>query len=193
MLDFITNLGDLSILLPLVLAILIWLATIRCPRGAVAWLTAAAFCGGATGLLKIYLYVCPVTPDLVSPSGHTSLSTLVYGGLSVIVASRARGGRRFAAACLGGVIIMMIAASRLLLSAHTVLEVFVGFVVGAIALSIFADSYLRHRPANASLPPLAVAGVLLIILMQGRELHAEELLHAVGGYLRIGSFACGSA
>lgn len=185
-----TDFGDLAVLLPLTLIILVWLVAMRCPQGALGWLAAAAFCGGATGLLKVYFFACPWSRELVSPSGHTSLSTLVYGGLCVIVAAQVRGGvARAATLAASGALIAAIAVSRVLLTVHTALEVGVGFVIGGAALAIFAISYVRHRPTRVSLSPLAVTGVLLVALLHGHELRAEGLLHAISSYLRLAA-AC---
>lgn len=185
-----TDLGDLALLLPLAVVILVWLVAMRCPRGAFWWLAAVTFCGGATGLLKVYFFACPWTRELVSPSGHTSLSTFVYGGVCVIVAAQVRGRLiRAATVAAGGILIGSIGASRILLNAHTMLEVCVGFGIGAMALSMFALPHVRHPPARVSLSSLALAGVLLVGLLHGQELRAEGLLHAVSSYLRIAA-AC---
>jgi membrane-associated phospholipid phosphatase len=185
-----TDFGDLAILLPLALIILLWLVAMRCPRGAAGWLGAALFCGAATGVLKMYFFACPWSRDLVSPSGHTSLSTLVYGGLCIIVAGQIREAFwRATVLAAGGAFILAIGASRILLSAHTVLEVFVGLLIGGVALAIFTIAYLRHRPARVSLPPLVLAGVALVALLHGHELRAEGLLHAISNYLGLAA-AC---
>jgi membrane-associated phospholipid phosphatase len=185
-----TNFGDLAILLPLAALILLGLLAMRCQRGALAWLAAAVLCGGTTGVLKIYFFACPWSPDLVSPSGHTSLSTLVYGAVAVIVAAQARHrGLRIAVGALGAAAILTIGTSRILLNVHTTLEVCVGLAIGVLALAIFAVPYLRYRPRHVSLSPLAVAAVVVVALLHGHELHAEGLLHALSTYLGIGA-AC---
>lgn len=190
--SFLTNFGDLALLLPLAIIILVWLLAVHCARGALAWLGAAGFCAGTTGLLKVYFFACPLTRDLVSPSGHTSLSTLVYGAIGVILVSRIPGERaRIATIVAGTAVIMMIAVSRVLLNAHTALEVGVGFLIGAIALGLFAGIYWRHRPMHGSVRPLALAGIVFVMLMHGQELHAEGLLHAISAYLQIKTVGCG--
>ena len=39
-----------------------------------------------TALLKIAFYACPPADDMHSPSGHTGLSTLVYGAITLAAA-----------------------------------------------------------------------------------------------------------
>lgn len=82
--SFLTNFGDLAVLLPLAIVILLWLVTLRPRRCAVWWAVAVGLCTGLTALLKIYFYVCPPSPELQSPSGHTSFSALVYGTLALV-------------------------------------------------------------------------------------------------------------
>lgn len=186
MIRAMTDFGDLAILLPLALLILAWLVAMRCPRGALGWLAAATFCGGATGLLKVYFFACPWSHELVSPSGHTSLSTLVYGGICVIIAAQIRGkAERAATLAASGALVAAIGVSRVLLNVHTALEVGVGFVIGVIALSIFAAAYWRYRPTRVSLSPLALTGALVVALLHGHELRAEGLLHVISSYLRL--------
>ena len=81
-------------LVPLAAAMLLWLLPIRSPGGA-AWRAAAvASCAGLTAILKISSHGCPPALDLHSASGHTSLSTLVYGAMALVTASESTGLRR---------------------------------------------------------------------------------------------------
>lgn len=188
----LTDFGDLAILLPLAVAILLWLAASRFARGTALWSVALALCVGGTALLKIYFFACPFGRDVVSPSGHSSFSTLVYGGLAVIVAGElASGWRRALMLGAGTALVIAIAASRVVLGAHSVREVFLGLAVGLASLALFAGGYLRHRPPVLPLTPLLAAAVVLAVSLHGRELRAEELLHAISQYLRVGSIACG--
>jgi membrane-associated phospholipid phosphatase len=186
----VTNFGDLAVLLPIVGIIPLWLIGVRFPRAALWWAVAAALCIGSTALLKIYFYSCPPFAELRSPSGHTSLSTLVYGGIAVIIAAEGTRWHRLLSYAAGAALIAVIAISRVLLQAHSPLETGFGLVIGSIALAVFARKYLGHRPAVVSLRPLIVAVALLLITLHGHELRAEELLHAIGIYLQIASLAC---
>ena len=77
----LTGFGDTAVLTPLAAVMLLWLLFMRSPRGAAWWAIT-----GMTALLKVSFYGCPPTPDLHSPSGHTSLSTLVYGAMTLVTA-----------------------------------------------------------------------------------------------------------
>jgi membrane-associated phospholipid phosphatase len=187
----LTNLGDLAIALPLAIAILFWLLGMRSPRAALWWLVAVAICIGGTALLKIYFFSCPPIADLRSPSGHTSLSTLVYGTLIMFIAFETERWRRWTVIAIGALFVLSIAVSRVLLNAHTVPEVVVGLLIGSIALVIFTKMYSSHRPIQVWLQPLALVMVIIIILFHGHELRAEELLHQISTYLGIASRLCG--
>lgn len=187
----LTDFGDLAVLLPVSAAILAWLLAARSPGGAVWWIAAVAMCTLATALLKIYFFACPIGEDLVSPSGHTSFGTLVYGGLMVVVANELRSGwRRIVASCAVASFVVGIAISRFLLGAHSAAEILFGLAVGIISLGIFGQHYLRFPPAQTRLRLLLIVVVVLITIFHGRELHAEVLLRAISGYLHVGSTLC---
>jgi len=147
------------------------------------WLAAAALCVGSTGFLKIYFFVCPPLSDLQSPSGHTSLSTLVYGTLTFAVAVASTGWRRYAAIGAGILFVGGIGISRILIHAHSIPEVMLGSIMGLVALAFFAYEYWRYRPLQPRLQPLLVICVLVMVLLNGQQLRAEDLLHAIGIYL----------
>lgn len=181
----LTECGDVAVLIPLAAMILLWLLLIRCPRCAAWWVIAVAFCTGLTGLLKISFYGCPPTPDLHNPSGHTSLSTLVYGTMTLVTATRRSALPRITVIFGGGCFILGIAASRLILRAHSALEVGLGLLVGATALFVFGQRYLRYQTAPVWLSPLFVISGALEVVLRGQQFPAEQLLRAIGNYFRI--------
>jgi membrane-associated phospholipid phosphatase len=178
----VTDLGDSAVLLPLAVAVLCWLA-LRSSRLAAWWALAVALDVGLTAIAKIYFFGCPPVPDMRSPSGHTALSVLVYGALAMVAALSGEAPTRMAAVAAGAGLIMTIAVSRLLLSIHSLPEVVFGFGIGALSLALFAATYVRSPQAKVW-PILIVAG-LLVSLLHGQQLHAEELLHRITGLLRI--------
>lgn len=185
---FLTNFGDLAVLLPLSAVMLIWLLSLRPRSSAIWWVVALSLCVGLTALSKIYFYICQPSAELQSPSGHTSLSTLVYGAIALVVAAEVTGWQRVLALGSGILVVCGIAVSRILLGAHSPLEVVLGALIGSVALAVFAWEYLGHKPAKPSLRPLVLALVVLTALLHGEALHAEEMLHAIGLYL--GAVAC---
>jgi multisubunit Na+/H+ antiporter MnhE subunit len=83
-----------------------------------------------------------------------------------------------------------IAISRIVLGAHSPLEVILGAVIGSVALVLFAREYLGHKPPRPPLRPLLLALVLLAGLLHGQAVHAEAILREIGSYLDIGAVAC---
>jgi len=187
----LTNLGDLAVLLPVAIVVLVWLAFMHTREPALWWVIALAFCVGGTGLLKIIFSVCPPVPGLQSPSSHTSLSTLVYGGLATFLAVRSGSWQRLVVIAAGGALVGSIALSRVMLNSHTLLETGFGIAIGGLALLLFARGYLRHREPQTPLRPLLLTVAVLLVLLHGQQLHAEDLVRVIGGYLRTGGLACG--
>jgi membrane-associated phospholipid phosphatase len=190
LLYLITNFGDLAVLLPVAGIIPLWLLAMRLPGIAFRWAVALALCLGGIAALKIFFYACPPLAELRSPSGHTGLSTLVYGALLLILASEGAGWRRVLIFIAGAMFIVLIGLSRVLLQAHSWLEAVLGLVVGMVALGVFAQAYIGRRTAPVALRPLVIVVALLVAVLHGQQLHAEELLHAIGVYLQVASFAC---
>jgi membrane-associated phospholipid phosphatase len=181
----VTGFGDAAVLLPLAATILLWLVLGRAHRAAACWAVSVAFCGGLTAALKILFWGCPPLVGVHSPSGHTSLSTLVYGAIALMLAIESGGwGPRIAGA--GGVaVILAIALSRLLLDAHSVLEIILGLIIGCASLALFAEGYRRYRPNRIRMAPLLLGAAVLMAALHGRQLRAEELLHRIADYLGI--------
>lgn len=186
----LTDFGDLAVLLPLAAVVTLWLLAVRQPLAVVGWLVAIALCAGGTAVLKIYFFICPPLIDLHSPSGHTSLGTLVYGALTLAVAAAFTGWRRWAIVGAGAVFIAGIGISRVLVQAHSIPEVVLGSILGLAALALFARQYWQHHPARPWLRPLVVTCAILMVLLNGQELRAEDILHAIGIYLNNAGMVC---
>jgi membrane-associated phospholipid phosphatase len=178
----LTDFGDLAVLIPLAVAMLIWLLFCS-SRAAPRWVLALGFCVGVTALLKIAFYGCPPAGNIHSPSGHTSLSTLVYGALTLLAASAWRGPHRALVIGGGAGLILGIGVSRLLLEAHSMAEVGLGLMIGTVSLILFAYRYLEGP--NTEVWPLLVAVAVLVLILHGHELHAEQSLHRISGYLNV--------
>jgi membrane-associated phospholipid phosphatase len=182
----LTEFGDVAVLLPLAAVMLSWLVCMRLRHGAAAWwVVAVALCAGVTAILKIFFYGCPPASDLHSPSGHTSLSTLVYGAITWVSASEGAGLRRMMILAAGAGLILAIAISRLLLHAHSAPEVGVGLTIGGGSLALFGQRYSRCRAAGVWLLPLLVASGAVALVTHGQQLRLEGFLHMITGSLAI--------
>src|SRR5260370_14933499 len=83
----LTDFGDLAVLLPLAVVMLLWLLAMRSLSEAAWWPAAVALCTGGTALLKIYFFACPIDREVLSPSRHTSFSTFLSGALALLSAA----------------------------------------------------------------------------------------------------------
>jgi membrane-associated phospholipid phosphatase len=143
-----------------------------------------------TTLLKIILYVCHPASGLVSPSGHTSLSVLIYGAIVLVIAAEQRGWLRSLILVIGGSLILAIAGSRLWVKAHSVPEVLIGTGIGIATLSLFGKCYLSSRTEGKGLLSLILPTIVVTALLHGQELRAEALLHAIIRHVSLAGIAC---
>ncbi len=186
----VTDFGDLAVLLPLSAVIFIWLFREASKRDAAWWALAAIVCMGGTALLKVLFFICPPVATLQSPSGHTSLSTLVYGCLVMLLAAQTQGWRRLTLVAAGLAFVGAIAVSRVLLGSHSLIEAGLGLAIGGAALAAFGGKSLLERSAHARLRPLVLGVALLVMVFHGQQLHAESLFRAIGVQLQTNGIAC---
>jgi hypothetical protein len=73
-----TEFGDPAVLMPMTMGMLLWLVLTRSARGGAWWAIAVVFCTRLTAVLQVVFYACP-TPDLHSPSGHTTRQRMQGG------------------------------------------------------------------------------------------------------------------
>ena len=102
----------------------------------------------------------PPASDFVSPSGHSSLSVLIYGAIALVIAAQHSGWLRAVILVTGASLIVAIAGSRLWLNAHSAPEVAVGVVIGIATLALFAaaevgpgEFHPEHRVTGGGPPP----------------------------------------
>jgi membrane-associated phospholipid phosphatase len=101
-----------------------------------------------------------------SPSGHTSLSTLIYGALTLVAATVWPGPRHLLVIGGGSGLILAIGVSRLLLNAHSEAEAGLGLVIGVFSLALFSHQYLQGPITKVW--PLLVAATVLVSIFYGR-------------------------
>jgi len=186
----ITDLGDSAV--GITLAALVLLALLACGwrRAAAAWVFAICGCGAAIAALKLAWRVASPVCDAsgagafaFSPSGHAALSTAVYGGLAVLSAHRASPFARVILAAGSALLIGLIATSRVAVQAHSPIEVFVGFGVGASAVIWLLLSLRRAPQPGQAMPQLAFALVLSLATMYGTHWPVEQNLHRLAAWL----------
>jgi hypothetical protein len=86
---FLTNLGDSAVTVPLAVSTCCFLVAERQLRLSFVWSFAILGCAGVVGLLKLLLTARgprSTFAGMLSPSGHTAMSTAIYGSLSLEIA-----------------------------------------------------------------------------------------------------------
>ena len=148
---FVTELGDGSVIGVIVIVVLAWLLWRRNWRAAKYWIAAVGFGQVAATVIKLVLHrPRPVTSlyDGLSsysfPSGHATMSMVVYGFLSVLVAGQFAKARRWLVYALAAVLISFIDVSRLYLGAHWLSDVLSGLSLGLAWISLLGIAYYRH-------------------------------------------------
>jgi membrane-associated phospholipid phosphatase len=186
--NFITDFGDSAVTVPLALLMLVFLIAARERRLAFAWVLALGGCAMAIGALKLVFGVCGSefgVGAIVSPSGHTAMSTSVYGSLALVIGSRLSAVQRYAVFAGAGVAIIAIALSRLALHDHTLAEIVVGLAVGGAAVAAF-----RWMTRYQTAPALPIAWLLLcgagiVAVMHGARWMIEPAVHRLAWDLRL--------
>jgi hypothetical protein len=173
------------------MVLLLWLFESR--AAGLAWLLGFAICAAITGLLKLGFLTCAEAwgVGILSPSGHASMSTFVYGALSLIIANQSRRWR-VPVLVFGLLWIGAIAVTRVLLHAHTRAEVVIGLIIGLTSLSVFAWKYLRLSHSKLDLRAIGMAGALIFAVLYGVRLPMESFLEKFAGTVRARTLLCHS-
>jgi membrane protein DedA with SNARE-associated domain/membrane-associated phospholipid phosphatase len=160
----ITELGDVAVSLPLSVGVLFFLLWRRRWRDSLYWLGALGFGLIAVTIIKLILKVPrPVSlysgSDLYSfPSGHATMSTVIYGLLAVYIASSIGSRWRWLVYALAVLLVTAIAFSRLYLGAHWLADVTAGLSLGTVGVALISIARERHRSEdNAGIGLLMVS------------------------------------
>jgi membrane-associated phospholipid phosphatase len=189
----ITDCGDAAVTLPLALLVLVFLLVARERRLALHWSLTVIGCAAAIGALKLLFGACTsrlAGLDIVSPSGHTAMSTAIYGSLALLIAGSLRRQVRPLVLAAAVLLIAAIGVSRVMLQMHDAAEVAMGLAVGVAAVAFFGGA-TRRQPAPA-LPIvwLVLGGLAVVIAMHGTRLQIEPLIHRWAGALRAETALC---
>jgi membrane-associated phospholipid phosphatase len=153
----IIDFGDLGMILPAFAAVLVGLALQSRTRAVLAWALAFLVCAAATALLKNVFGGFP--------SGHTSMSTVFYGGMALLAWRSSMIGRLTAAGLLA--LIGLVAAAVLVLRWHPPIDVVAGFALGS-ALAWLALRKISLSPRG--LLPLLAGAVVMAWAFHGTRL-----------------------
>lgn len=181
LMNLISDLGDSAVLLPLS-ALTTWLLWRYQGRySAIAFLRSAVFCTVLMVILKLVFIACgrEWAFGVSSPSGHASMSTVVYGALLIAATRQAPRWQQVLVGIVGTGLIAGIALSRAVLRVHSPMEVLLGMLIGLIALLLFPLWYLRRETPKLDLIVLVVGVGTILFLAYGTRLPIEQLIHTV--------------
>jgi len=175
-------LGDAQVTVPVLLTALGWLWWRGRTQEAIYWLAAAAFGKLAVIILKVSLGVVrpvalyPGWEAFSFPSGHATMSVIIYGYLAVSSAREFPLRWRWLPYVVSGVLIAGIAFSRLYLGAHWVSDVLAGLAMGLawVALSRIALRRHRREPGATS----GLTAICLVVLAVSGLWHVSSNLQA---------------
>ena len=192
--QFITKLGDLSVLIPLalLLGLSLWIYETKSAAG--AFITVFVICLGTMLVLKLFFLTCGenLSSSVASPSGHTAGSTFVFGSIGLVFATHAPKWGRIAVLLLTASLIAAIAASRVYLGAHSTAEVIIALIVGGTYLLVFFLTYRKNSHPRFNVRLLTTAFLALTVVVYGTQLPAELLIKKWSHVLRFQSGNCNS-
>jgi membrane-associated phospholipid phosphatase len=186
--NFITDFGDSAVTVPLALLTLIFLWAAGQRRLALGWALSIGGCAVAIGGLKLIFGACGTgltIGQIVSPSGHTAMSTSVYGSLALLVGSRLTPAHRQIVFVVTVAAIVVIAVSRVVLHDHTPAEIAVGLAVGAGAVAFFYRVLGREKAPALPLGWLLLCGGAIIAVMHGARWMIEPAVHRLAWDFRL--------
>jgi len=173
---FVTNFADQAVLLPATIAVAIGFGVSGWRRGALAWTGVIACTWVVIFLLKLACLACaPLAVEgLRSPSGHTAGAATAIGGFLGLIVRRQGGDWRWTIPISAGLAVI-IGLSRLVLHAHTGIDVAVAGVIGVVGASALV--VLTGRPpAGLRLSPVISTLAVLILLLHGSQMPAEAAI-----------------
>lgn len=183
----VTELGDSFVNSSIITAILVVLLLRRQFFAAGFWLLSTA--GGAclVHLLK-WSVQRPRPIEIYSgvsswsfPSGHATMSIMVYGSLAILVARGISSRRRWLPFAGAFAISLLVAFSRIYLGAHWLSDVLAGLSLGWAWVALLGSYYLR-RSQNRTPARLLLVTVALTLLLAGAWHVQARHLHDTARY-----------
>lgn len=183
-----TEIGDVQVILPIILAALAWFVWHRLWQTSLYWLAVIGLAEILVKVLKFTLHRPRPLSTLVYdgvesfsfPSSHATMSVVVYGFLAFLICRKQRAAIRNLIAVSAAILIALIALSRLYLGAHWASDVIAGMSFGLAWIGALAVAY--HYRTDEDVKPKQLFVLLsLTLLLSGvwhfTQDHGRDLLH----------------
>ena len=166
-------LGDGAVLIPCAALIFVWLIAVPATRRTGwRWLVAALLVSGGVALSKLLYMVSgwhPAGWNFISLSGHAALSFLLFPAAAALVTSRNKQALRIVAVALGGCLALAISISSWVLRVHSLAEVALGSLWGALVAAVFLTITWRHVAQAPSQRRWTIVSMLLLVMVAFRH------------------------
>jgi undecaprenyl-diphosphatase len=169
----ITALGGARVTGVVVGVVLLWLLAHRQWRASVYWLAALGFAELSVRILKFTLgrerpaSLYTGVEQFSFPSGHATISIVLYGFLAFLLARRQSTRLKIAIASVASSFIVLIAFSRLYLGAHWFSDVLAALALGLTWVALIAIAYTHHAGPEESAHGTLVIAVVSAIAVSG--------------------------
>jgi membrane-associated phospholipid phosphatase len=179
----VTGFGDSALLLPVIAWMALVLALAPRKRDVVRWVIAAVACGGTVAFSKLLFMAWGIGPpglDYTGLSGHTALSMLTWPSLAAVLMRRRGRLARWLAVAAGAFLGIAVGISRLALEVHSLSEVIMGAVLGAMVAAWFIRGLARDESGPSWHALLLGAGcVIAWFVFYGRVFPSQHVLKDV--------------
>ncbi len=164
---YITLLGQVQIIFPVILVLFGWLAFTK--RWYTAWhvLAIGVLAASSVEIMKCNIHsVRPwgilnnIQDKYSFPSGHTVLSATFYLGVALLLVKTLKLKRTWPIYTFMGIIAFSVACSRLYLGAHWFTDILGGWLLSAALLMLIALSYNRNTER-----PIKVTGIIITTIL----------------------------
>ena len=162
-------LGDGAVLIPCAMLIFVWLIAQSATRHTGWWwLLAVLLVSGGVSLSKLLYMVSgwhPAGWNFIGLSGHAALSFLLFPAAAALVTSRNNYRLRFVAIALGGCLALAISISSWVLRDHSLAELALGSLWGALGAAAFLTLTGRQVAQAPSLRRWIIVSPLLLAMV----------------------------
>jgi undecaprenyl-diphosphatase len=178
----VTELGDTAVAVSISIAVLLYLLWKKSWHTAAYWTAAVAFAECAVAALKHILARARPSAALETysfPSGHATLSLVIYGFLGYLIVRKLPRTVQIAAGVVVGAFVGLVSLSRIYLGVHWFSDVLAGLALGVSWILLLSIVYRRHVRGEAIRPlPLAMVAVAAFVIagsLEVRRLHEADL------------------